>query len=235
MAREQPSNREYGVSDGETLRRGLNEAATLHPISELRSRGIESIRLLNETRLHELVREAVKSALRDSIGELALPDSLLEALEERSQEEARRLIQAEGAAPHRTRETAPGASARPQGSVDLSAPPAPRMIRDLTALIETDWQSELAQVKESQRQQLELLERRISKLVKALDATDQALAQLKHQHGAVVAEGATGFAVNDGTVAGVNPTRPLYEKKSQLLEALFEANLKLRELESSDS
>lgn len=99
-----------------------------------------------------------------------------------------------------------------------------RMARDITRLIERDWKNELAQVENSHRQQLEILEARIAKLVSALESTDRVLAHLQEQRPAAAGSADT------GRTAPRARSGPLVEKKSQLLDALFQANVHLQEL-----
>ena len=95
-----------------------------------------------------------------------------------------------------------------------------RMLHNISSLLDNDWRSELREVENSHRSQLELLERRISKLVHALESTDRILATQSRR--APAGDAPPGEELE--------PVSPLTKKKAQLLQALFQANLQLREL-----
>ena len=103
-----------------------------------------------------------------------------------------------------------------------------RMAKSVSSLIEKDWKSDLEKVQQSQQSKLEMLERRISKLVEALDSTDRVLNTLQQERGTSVRD----ISVN-GNAPGLDPSNPLYERKSELLAALFEANMELRQLQAA--
>jgi paraquat-inducible protein B len=106
-------------------------------------------------------------------------------------------------------------------------------VAELGNLIEKDWRADLRQMEDSNQRQISLLEQRISKLVRALESTDQVLAQIqqRQQHSNELTP--TGDKTASSR-SGLDPNGPLYRKKSQLLQALFQANLKLRELDQGD-
>ncbi|MEE8142110.1 MAG: hypothetical protein V3T77_03340 [Planctomycetota bacterium] len=225
---------------GPVLRQELAKAATTHPLEELQGRGIQRVRLISESRLQELMEVALKRAIEISLGDPALPESLRHLLQERSRQEFWELVQGKAEPPGK-----PQAANGPAEETAIPAvvlddestePPEPtpaldaRMIRDLTALIEKDWRAELKEVKDSQRQQLQFLEARISKLVQAIGSTERALACLQETDSPRAPALRT-----TGADPGIDPHHPLYGKKSELLLALFEANLELRELERSET
>ncbi len=92
------------------------------------------------------------------------------------------------------------------------------LLLQLSRLIEQDWRSELALVRDSQRDQVERLEMRIQELTMALQATDQVLetnAKSRQEPAEI--------------------TIPFDNKKSELLDQLFQANVALRALSQGQS
>ena len=210
------------------FRRELEEGASLCDVRDLEDRGVQKIRVLSETRLHDLMRVAVNRVLRTSLEELDLPPAAVNELRTRSEREFQALL-TEGLASE-----SPPAPALPRVEGKITASPdefralEDRMTRDLTTLLDKDWRSELKQVEDSNREQLQLLERRISKLVRALESTDRLIVHIQHGR-------QTASVVPAETTTPSGAKSPLSEKKSQLLQALFQANLKLRELEESEA
>ncbi len=101
-----------------------------------------------------------------------------------------------------------------------------RMVQSISALLEKDWRNELREVKNSHREQLGVLEQRISSLVRALETTDRVLSRIQSTPLGFAAPSLPG---GEATEAG-----PLNEKKSQLLRALLQANLELRQLQHGE-
>ena len=233
------------------LKPAMAEAGSLHEVSDLERNGIRKVCVLSTSRLQELMRVAVNRALRSSLDELQLPSEALQKVSLRAEVEYERLVKAGLESPgpppaprdapsglreflNREEENLRGLAHGIPDASNMSYDISPksdefrafedRMVQNLSTLLEKDWRSELDRVQSSHRKQLSLLERRISKLVRALESTDRVLAHVQTGRGDAAAGG-------DGEL---EPVSPLTEKKSQLLAALFQTNLELRELQKDD-
>ncbi len=234
---------------GMLLETELGNAATTHGVAELESKGIRRVRVLNRERLEGAARVAINRTLRTQLSGLDLPDEVRSAIEQRALAEFTQLI-SDGLAPESNASTrpedlhtlmaqeqrrvhdlvggAPTTPLKPSERSDEVVAMESRMARDLGDLLENDWKKELAQVETNHRNQLGILEQRISKLVRALESTDRVLEHMKVQTPSNVNN------VDESSPAALDPQSPLFEKKSQLLSALFQANLELKELEDGD-
>lgn len=249
------------TTDETALKGAFQESGDVRPIDDLQQQGIQSVRVLSQSQLGEVLRVAVNRAVRRQLGDLDLPVPVLERLRDATEMEYARLL-AEGLehpAP------GPGAAPPPDSSPRLlsqapqrspmppAQPPAPaapvaesatqpgqtqdldgmeqRMAQNISQLLQKDWRTDLAQVQESQQSQLQLLEQRIAKLVGALESTDRLVTKIQKTRPATDTAHAVG-----GDGGGPDENSPLFERKSELLSALFQANMELRELQGrSDS
>ena len=236
----------------QALRRILTETGSVQRVQELEKHGIQQVRVMSASRLQDLVRVAVNRVLRSSLDGLDLDDATRETLTKRASEEFETLMR-EGIVP----EPAPAAAdsrlglgevldqeeramrglvqgATGEAEAPVSISPLSdefrafeeRMVGSISELLDKDWRSELHKVQDSHRHQMELLEQRISKLVHALESTDRVLAHVQ--------QGRTA-AAEDGVEYTPEDLSPLTEKKSQLLQALFQANIQLRQLHDEDT
>lgn len=222
-----------------TLQKLLEDAGSVRPLGELRERGIKRIRVLSESQLTQAMRIAFNRALRHQLGSLDLPAAVLERLREAAEWEYRSLL-ADGLE-HVTPDfpttlvTPPPTPSAP--SADLPRVPPPnldpgspefhkieeRMAHNLTELVRKDWRTELAAATRHQQDHLEALEQRIGKLVQALESTDRVLHRIQQVR-------PTESAPLGANANALDPASPLFERKSELLTALFQANMELREL-----
>lgn len=238
----------------QALQRILTETGSVQRVQELEKHGIQQVRLMSASRMQDLVRVAVNRVLRSSLDDIEIDDRTRDELLRRATEEFEVLVR-EGIVPEPSPEPAPGpegvglrevldkeertmrglVQGQPQdGEVSLNISPLSdefrafeeRMVGSISELLDKDWRTELTKVQDSQRHQLELLEQRISKLVRALESTDRVLAHV--QRGRTTAG-------EDGVEYTPEDVSPLTEKKSQLLQALFQANLQLRSLHDDDT
>lgn len=241
------------ISNESGLKRAIHHSGAVRPVHELKNQGIRSIRVLSESQLADLMRVAVNRALRDQLDGLELPAPVIQALRERTEEEYGRLLEEGLENQNRPRpegwkdfleheETAvrslvsdePGPA--PQFQISPSSEEfrefEDRMVSSLSKLLEKERRGDLEQVSASQGEKIDVLEKRISKLVRALEATDRVLHHIQSTGGAAP----DAAPASDGLGSGLDPDGPLFEKKSQLLTALFQANRQLHTLadESSD-
>lgn len=233
------------------LRKHLDAAAQVHTVDTLQTRGVRQVRVLSESRMRDIARIAVYRAVQSFLGEFDLDPETQREIEARAEEEYQSLLvfgldaeavvpAAESPASDALDEVLAREQKRLSGLVNdgVSSPARPdvgsrsdqepfdletQMADDITRLVELDWKKELAQVESSHREQLAALEARIGKLVSALEATDRVLEHMQHQ----TSSGQTAVAAPKRVMSG-----PLVKKKSQLLDALFQANVQLQELEN---
>ncbi len=206
----------------------------LHTPAELAASGIRKLRVVTERQLEELARAAVDRVLKGRLDGLGISDPAVRALQARCQEEFRGAALAGPPAmppplPHATsaRQESPAAAAiAPEGEA--------RLANQVSNLLSENWRSELKAVESSQREHLLLLEERIAKLVRALESTDQVLSQLKiSASGKAAAETEPAFeTAGNGMPRALSP---LYEQKTRLLDAIFQANVELRRLKDDRS
>ncbi|MFQ5653406.1 MAG: hypothetical protein ACE5GW_01580 [Planctomycetota bacterium] len=234
----------------------ISAASSTHKVGDLARHGIRKVRLLSESHLRDALRVAVNRAILSLLDDLQLPEDALRRLRERAESEFRALVeegleasdrdpQGAGSATLAStpRHPAPHAAGGGLPGPDGAGVPEEfrtfeqRMLRDLTSLIERDWKSDLQSVRDSQGKKLDMIERRISKLVLAIESTDRLLAHM--QHGRRTAREGYGAGISPSIPPHLDPAAPLdvesplHEKKQELLQALFQANLKLKELEGS--
>ncbi|MGE3165312.1 MAG: hypothetical protein AB7O52_10445 [Planctomycetota bacterium] len=229
-----------------TFEQALDRTGRLSPVADLQQTGIDRVRVVSRSQLAELTRVAVNRAIRALVSELDLPADAMASIHQRAEVEYGLLV-AEGLeVPQRDwRETLAtegtlldtlanegSAPAVPEAGTDVNALEA-RVVRNLTEIIEKDWQASLREVQQGHQRQIDLLEARIAKLVNALESTDRMLQQL-HQQPPSFAHAPGNRRAGAGR-HGLDPENPLFEKKSQLLAALFAANKELRQIESSVS
>ncbi|MEM7166234.1 MAG: hypothetical protein AAF581_12260 [Planctomycetota bacterium] len=242
------------ITENAALGGAFEESGDVRPIDDLQQQGIQRVRVLSQSQLGEVLRVAVNRAVRRQLGDLDLPVPVLERLRDATELEYARLLveglehpveSATPPPPPPPRRVAPPpppaaptapAPAAPQAEVAPPQPPAQdlegleeRMAQNISNLLQKDWRSDLQQVQESQHSQLQLLEQRIAKLVGALESTDRLVSQIQESR---PADAAPGTPDSDG--AGPDPESPLYERKSELLSALFQANMELRELQGRE-
>ena len=222
----------------------FQESGDVRPVDDLQQQGIRKVRVLSQSQLGEVLRVAVNRAVRRQLGELDLPIAVLEQLRDATELEYARLL-AEGLerapAPVTPPPPPPPAQVAPRPApqpAQLAPDPAPappsaeldgmeeRMAQNISQLLQKDWRSDLQQVQESQQSKLELLEQRISKLVGALESTDRLVSQIKDTRATNDPAGSA-----DDAAGGLDPDSPLIGRKSELLSALFQANMELRELQ----
>ncbi|MFN0057288.1 MAG: hypothetical protein ACKVX7_02430 [Planctomycetota bacterium] len=241
------------VKTSTTLRAQLVAGTTTHAVDDLATNGIRKVRVLSESQLSSTLRLAVNRVLRDQLQGLGLTAEQVRILSDRSEKELHELLAAGLTSQNAEETTTARVGAHPSTIESILADEQlalqkllhgetlsssitkntsedlmtleKRIAQDLGSLIDKDWRNELRQIEDSNKRQILLLEQRISKLVRALESTDRVLAHLQQQPGSQVGPGQ--FAAG----AALDSDNPLYQKKSQLLQALFQANLKLRELD----
>lgn len=238
------------------LRAVVGQSGSLQPVDGLRRRGVQQIRVLSQSQLARTIQVAINRTLRKELDGIDIAVPALRTIEERAYREFERLVEAgveseppvhapeAGFDPGLLRE-AMSRGQRPLASEGMAtAEPATlratefdleslerRMSQQISTLLANDLRKELAAVESSQRQQVELLESRIAKLARALESTDEILARFQDLGPSAVTPIGAGLAA---PAAGLDPTSPLFEHKSQLLDALFQANLALRELRGDE-
>ncbi len=203
-------------------------ASSMHELQYLQKKGIHKMRVVSASQLRDTARKALERALTELLEEIQISAEERELLLDRAQSHLM--------AP--TTSPPPPAADLPEVAVpsrEISAPteapqaqqPRPStgaspgalgqrekaLLVQLSRLIARDWRSELATVRDSQRTQVERLEMRIEELTLALQATDHALAS----------EG-------DPAIDELEVKSPFDNKKSELLDQLFQANVALRSL-----
>ena len=199
--------------------------ARIHDVDELRNKGIRKIRVVGESQLQEMAREAAAKAVLEMASSLDLSEEARQSLVGR----ARKLILdgPSGPAPQVIENPVIKPDVRvienPDPEAPAETPPSigvqdQEMLQELSRLIARDWRTELATVQDSHRTQVERLEMRIEELTKALRVTDQVLTRDRSEEG------------TDGPVLS-----PFDHKKEELLDQLFQANVALREISSGDN
>ena len=201
------------------LPQGSNDPLEVRELCELQARGIKKVRLVSEGQYRASLRLAVSKASVELLGDLELPQEILDLIRQRALEEISRSSSYPGSAPVEESEESQ------QSYIPNSSAPPPTTIDKVSQVLSADWRSEIDDVRNTQRQQIERLESRIEDLMQALKATDQLLLGLSEIPTASSQEAQADLA-NSGVLMG---------KKSELLEQLFQANLVLRELESGNS
>lgn len=217
--------------------RGLQQAVTetgdLRPVRDLEQTGIERVRVVSQSQLADLMSVAVNRALRQELDHIDLSPADLERLRRRTEQEYSRLLHEGLEIPQAEPPVADPKADLPREkpiSEELASFES-RMVNNLSQLLEKDWRAGLLEVQQNHRQQMGLLEKRISKLVDALESTDRALEHLQSESDQPEAASA-GMRSGGSRGQGLDPAGPLFQKKSELLSALFEANKQLRVLES---
>lgn len=208
--------------------------SSIHPVEELQKKGIRQLRIIAESQLKQAAREAVAQALLETVEGLEIPEQVRQELRIRAaiilgQEQP---ISTDGPSQIQkpTQHLAPPLVLGPisnhsqdvslgTAEVEENPPGSPlgkrekALLLQLSRLIAQDWRSELATVRDSHRDQVGRLEMRIQELTMALQATDQVLemsAKTKQEKTEI--------------------TTPFDDKKSELLDQLFQANVALRAL-----
>ncbi|HIC24265.1 MAG TPA: hypothetical protein EYO84_12595 [Planctomycetes bacterium] len=235
--------------------------SSIHQMEELQKKGIRKLRIISESQLKQTAREAVAHALLEALDGLDVPDVVRQELRIRAakilgkeqievpQEQHKEQIEApqeqykEQIEAPQEQQLAPVAEihvssplvipsvSNPSADVSIGAPEVDEkapgsplgkrenaLLLQLSRLIAQDWRSELALVRDSQRAQVERLEMRIQELTMALQATDQVLetnAKSRQEPAEI--------------------TIPFDNKKSELLDQLFQANVALRALSQGQS
>ena len=213
--------------------------SSIHPMEELQKKGIRKLRIISESQLKQTAREAVAHALLEALEGLDVPDVLRQELRIR----AAKFLGKEQIDAPQEQQLAPVAEihvssplvipsvSNSSADVSIGAPEVDEndsgsplgkrekaLLLQLSRLIAQDWRSELALVRDSQRDQVERLEMRIQELTMALQATDQVLetnAKSRQEPAEI--------------------TIPFDNKKSELLDQLFQANVALRALSQGQS
>ena len=194
----------------------------VHHVEELRRKGIQKVRVVGQSQLQELAREAVARAVLELAESLEVSEETKKSLVGRAQEtilkesreELPEIIDEPAMKPDVQLKT-PSTDAE---STAVSLPMAlqdQEMLKELSRLIARDWRSELNSVQDSHRAQVERLEMRIKELTRALRATHQVLTRGKEEKG-----------TEDLVLM------PFDHKKEELLDQLFQANVALREISS---
>ena len=224
--------------------------SSIHQMEELQKKGIRKLRIISESQLKQTAREAVAHALLEALDGLDVPDVVRQELRIRAakilgkeqievpQEQHKEQIEApqeQQLAPvaeiHISSPLVIPSVSNPSADVSIGAPEVDEkapgsplgkrenaLLLQLSRLIAQDWRSELALVRDSQRAQVERLEMRIQELTMALQATDQVLetnAKSRQEPAEI--------------------TIPFDNKKSELLDQLFQANVALRALSQGQS
>ena len=213
--------------------------SSIHPVEELQKKGIRQLRIIAESQLKQAARVAVAQALLATVDGLEIPEQIRQELRIRA---ARILGQEQpistdgqpqlqkptqhlspplvlGPISNHSADVALGTA-----EVEENAPGSPlgkrekALLLQLSRLIAQDWRSELATVRDSHRDQVERLEMRIQALTMALQATDHVLET-------------SAKSKQEKTVI----TTPFDDKKSELLDQLFQANVALRALSEGPS
>lgn len=195
----------------------------IHNVDELRNKGIRKVRVVGESQLQEMAREAAARAILELAQELKVSEEDRRSLVGRAQKQI--LDGDPGPLP----QIIPNPVSQPDAQVahlpneeQIEESPATlglqeqEMLIQLSKLISKDWRSELATVRDSHKTQVDRLEMRIEELTRALRVTDQVLTK--------------------GGESVVNPTsklKPFDNKKEELLDQLFQANVALREISAS--
>ena len=198
------------------------QKSRVHDVEDLRNRGIRKVRVVGESQLQEMAREAAAKAVLELAASLNLSDEARKSLVAKAR--ASILDGSPGPSP----QVIENPVVKPDVRVvdpPTERPPAVSQIRiqdqevlqELSKLIARDWRTELATVQDSHRAQVERLEMRIEELTKALRVTDQVLTRDRTQEG-----------------PGGSAQSPFDHKKEELLDQLFQANVALREISSGE-
>ncbi len=242
------------ASPPEPLRAVVARSGSLHTVDDLKSKGLARVRVLSQSQLQDSIDLAIHRTLSERLAGIELAESALRGIEERVRAQFATLLERGLVTDARPTEEAPRSAPVPVPSAlkdearrleelvtggagaPLTADPRAlpeeldilekRMASSLSRLLGQDLRKELAGVEDSARRQVELLEQRIAKLARALESTDRVLGHLQRAREGTRPVAAAPLA---GDSLGLDPESPLYERKSQLLEALFQANLELRE------
>ena len=194
----------------------------VHDVEDLRNRGIRKIRVVGESQLQEMAREAAAKAVLELAANLDLSDEARKSLVAKARESI--LDGSPGPSPQVIENPVVKPDVRVVDSPTQPAPPVSQIgiqdqevLQELSKLIARDWRTELATVQDSHRAQVERLEMRIEELTKALRVTDQVLTRDRTQES-----------------TGGSTENPFDHKKEELLDQLFQANVALREISSGD-
>lgn len=194
----------------------------VHNVDELRNKGIQKVRVVGQSQLRDMAREAAAKAVMELVESLDLSDQARRSLVGRAQ--ATILDGSPGPTPKvienpvmkpDVRLTPPPSDTETQRTESSLRIQDQEMLQELSKLIAKDWRTELATVQNSHRTQVERLEMRIEELTKALRVTDQVLTRGREDQPA------------DEPVSS-----PFDHKKEELLDQLFQANVALREISS---
>jgi len=218
------------------VRQAIDEGTAVTSVAELQARGVRKLKVISESKINERINQAVATAIERYMAENRPPDDDLARIRADARREfgvlLKEMQEDAKAASREMREffrreldlqdslLEPGA-ARPSSPALAADTPEfrefqDRMAENISRLIASDWKSELDDVRLTQRQKIEALENRLSKLVLALESTERVLSSLQGR-------GARRTALP--------PKSPLGEQKSMLLREIFNANLELQKLE----
>ncbi|MGB1072238.1 MAG: hypothetical protein ACPG1Z_11275 [Planctomycetota bacterium] len=198
------------------------QKSRVHDVEDLRNRGIRKVRVVGESQLQEMAREAAAKAVLELAANLDLSDEARKSLVAKARESI--LDGSPGPSPQVIENPVVKPDVRVVDSPTQPSPPVSQIgiqdqevLQELSKLIARDWRTELATVQDSHRAQVERLEMRIEELTKALRVTDQVLTRDRTQE-------STGGSIEN----------PFDHKKEELLDQLFQANVALREISSGD-
>ncbi len=211
----------------------LPESSVQH-LERLQEKGIRKMRVVSQSQFQEAARKAVARALLETLKDVEISaearqrllkrahtclgedlkgaTASVEPLSKQVEAESTPRIQVPGPKPPQV-DVAPTAGAQKSALGQREK----ALLVQLSKLIARDWRSELATVRDSQRNQVERLEMRIEELTLALQATDNAIT-----------------SSGDPRIDALAVQSPFDTKKSELLDQLFQANVALRAL-SADS
>ncbi len=209
--------------------------SSVQHLEQLQEKGIRKMRVVSQSQFQEAARKAVARALLETLGDVEISAEARQRLLQRAHAclgedlkaaapgsvepgagqatvDAKPRIQVPGPKQRQVEEAAPAG-----GQKSALGQREKALLVQLSKLIARDWRSELATVRDSQRNQVERLEMRIEELTLALQATDNALT-----------------SSGDPRIDALEVQSPFDSKKSELLDQLFQANVALRAL-SADS
>ncbi|MBN1418089.1 MAG: hypothetical protein JXP34_04895 [Planctomycetes bacterium] len=218
------------------VRQAIDEGTAMTSVDELQARGVRKLKVISESRINERINQAVAAAIERYMSENRPPEGDLARIRADARREfgvlLKEMQEDAKAASREMRDffrreldlqkslLEPGAPKPSSPALAVDSPEfrefQDRMAENISKLIAADWKSDLDDVRMTQRQKIEALENRLSKLLLALESTERVLASLQGR---------------GGRRGAPPPKSPLGEQKSMLLREIFNANLELQKLE----